>query len=299
MNDAPLVSIVVVTYNSEKYILETLESAKNQTYSPIELIVSDDCSSDSTCELVEQFIRENKAQFSSCQLIQTKENTGISGNCNRGIQASNGEWIKIIAGDDVLVETCIEDNINFTKTNSTIQVVVSSNICFNNDNRLKNYTKIKNYKNNFFYYKSLSPRKQFLYFLFDYAINSPTIFFNRFKINEFGGYDENAKKIDDVIFYMRILLNNINFHYLDAVTVLYREHSQSVSKTSNKIIEETRKQERLYRYEQYIKNEIGFLLKQIYKLHFKLNLSTSKTAKIFVKMNKLFIQRLIKLNFIR
>ena len=48
----PLVSIIVITYNSAKYVLETLESAKNQTYQNIELIISDDCSNDDTSNYI-------------------------------------------------------------------------------------------------------------------------------------------------------------------------------------------------------------------------------------------------------
>ena len=51
MIEQPLVSIIVITYNSSKYVLETLESAKAQTYQNIELIVSDDCSTDNTVEI--------------------------------------------------------------------------------------------------------------------------------------------------------------------------------------------------------------------------------------------------------
>ncbi len=52
-----LVSIVVITYNSAKFILETLESSKAQTYKNIELIISDDCSTDNTVEICQQWIR--------------------------------------------------------------------------------------------------------------------------------------------------------------------------------------------------------------------------------------------------
>jgi alpha-1,3-rhamnosyltransferase len=46
-----LVSIVIITYNSAKYVLETLESVKAQTYEKIELVISDDCSTDDTVEV--------------------------------------------------------------------------------------------------------------------------------------------------------------------------------------------------------------------------------------------------------
>ncbi|MDR0890977.1 MAG: glycosyltransferase [Endomicrobium sp.] len=55
MENNPLVSVCVITYNSSKYVLETLESIKTQTYQNIELIVSDDCSTDDTVEVCENY----------------------------------------------------------------------------------------------------------------------------------------------------------------------------------------------------------------------------------------------------
>jgi glycosyltransferase involved in cell wall biosynthesis len=59
----PLVSIVVYVYNSEAFIIETLESIKAQTYPKLELIITDDLSKDSTLELVEEWIDINKLRF--------------------------------------------------------------------------------------------------------------------------------------------------------------------------------------------------------------------------------------------
>ena len=56
----PLVSFVVTSYNYEKYILETLESIKSQTYKNFEIIVVDDCSKDKSCDIVEDFISNNQ-----------------------------------------------------------------------------------------------------------------------------------------------------------------------------------------------------------------------------------------------
>ena len=57
--DNLLVSVCVLAYNSSKYILETLNSIKNQTYDTIELIISDDCSTDDTVALCTQWINRN------------------------------------------------------------------------------------------------------------------------------------------------------------------------------------------------------------------------------------------------
>ena len=101
MNTCPLVSISVITYNSSKYVIETLDSAKAQTYQNIELIISDDCSTDNTVEICKNWINDNKERFVRTELITVKKNTGISPNCNRANNAANGEWIKEIAGDEI------------------------------------------------------------------------------------------------------------------------------------------------------------------------------------------------------
>ena len=83
-SDAPLVSIVLITYNSSKYILETLESVKNQVWENIELIISDDGSTDDTTTICSNWLEENKERFQNVQLITVAKNTGIPSNCNRG-----------------------------------------------------------------------------------------------------------------------------------------------------------------------------------------------------------------------
>jgi glycosyltransferase involved in cell wall biosynthesis len=110
-----LVSVPVITYNSSKYVLETLESIKAQTYQNIELIISDDCSTDNTVEICRKWIEENKSRFVRTELITSDVNTGVSANGNRGRNACRGEWIKSIAGDDLLMPNCIESYVNYVK----------------------------------------------------------------------------------------------------------------------------------------------------------------------------------------
>ena len=121
----PLVSIIVITYNSSKYVLETLESAKAQTYQNIELIVSDDCSTDDTVEVCKKWIAKNTERFVKVEIITAHENTGIPKNCNRGVYESRGEWVKLIAGDDILLSTCIQKNVDYTTASPAIKFLFS------------------------------------------------------------------------------------------------------------------------------------------------------------------------------
>ena len=58
--NCPLVSVIVVTYNSSKYIIETLDSIKNQTYSNLEIIITDDSSNDMTMSRINNWLDRNK-----------------------------------------------------------------------------------------------------------------------------------------------------------------------------------------------------------------------------------------------
>ena len=125
MIENPLVSVVVVTYNSSNTILGTLDSILSQTYQNLELIVSDDCSTDETVRIVKSWLGELKERFVSTNLITTRTNTGTAGNLNRGYSRTKGEWIKSIEGDDQLINTCIESNVNYIKSNPKNKIILS------------------------------------------------------------------------------------------------------------------------------------------------------------------------------
>lgn len=104
----PLVSITVITYNSASTVVETLNSVYCQTYRNLELIVSDDSSSDDTVNVCKKWIKKHENRFERVCIIESKMNTGISANINRADAACTGECVKGIAGDDKLVPGCVE-----------------------------------------------------------------------------------------------------------------------------------------------------------------------------------------------
>ncbi len=106
----PLVSFVVTSYNYEKYILETLESIKSQTYKNFEIIVVDDCSKDKSCDIVEDFISNN--QNLKITLIKHKKNAGQLAAMITGLKTSKGQFISFIDSDDVLSEEYAASHIS-------------------------------------------------------------------------------------------------------------------------------------------------------------------------------------------
>lgn len=97
---APLVSIMIISYNQERYIEEAVVSAVQQDYENLEVIVSDDGSMDTTPEILRR-LEEKYQPILKCMTFS--ENVGITKNSNRALRACSGKYIALQGGDDVLL----------------------------------------------------------------------------------------------------------------------------------------------------------------------------------------------------
>jgi glycosyltransferase involved in cell wall biosynthesis len=230
--DGPLVSIIVITYNSGEYVLETLESAKAQTYRNIELIITDDCSTDNTLNIVGEWVSENRSEFVNVRVLASSFNSGIPSNCNRGLSGSTGEWVKIIAGDDLLLNDCIESNLSFVSERNC-HFVFSSLDEFNDSGGDSYFSRsLTNRQNQF-----IKSKNQLKYFLRDPVfINSPSFFIRKNLFMLTGYYDERFKYIEDQPFIYKVLLSSIPVEFLNKVTVRYRIHKSNLSNGFNPIL---------------------------------------------------------------
>jgi glycosyltransferase involved in cell wall biosynthesis len=98
MNTTPLVSIGVASFNNGRYIGETLDSVLALDYPHIELIIIDDCSTDNSITVIQDWLR-NHADFNA-RLICHTENQGICRVCNRFVEESQGKYLSLIGSDD-------------------------------------------------------------------------------------------------------------------------------------------------------------------------------------------------------
>lgn len=226
----PLVSIVVITYNSSNFILDTLNSIKNQTYNNLELIITDDGSTDSTIEYCREWLNMHKDKFVCSNIIITDKNTGIPGNCNRGVNAASGEWIKLIAGDDLLISDCIENFINLITINNSAEVIYSKSLGFYGDIADENFGN-HNFPGYSKFY-SAHVKTQYRMLLRRNYCDGPTIFFKKSVFDQVGGFDERFK-FEDHPFALKLTKNSIRLYYMDCYTVHYRENIVSITRTDN------------------------------------------------------------------
>lgn len=98
-------------YNSETFILETIQSIINQTFKNWELILIDDSSTDNTCKLVEPFVQE----FENIKLLKNKVNSGAAVSRNKGIVAAKGDYIAFLDADDLWKPNKLEVQLAFMK----------------------------------------------------------------------------------------------------------------------------------------------------------------------------------------
>ena len=98
----PLVTMTLYTFNQEKYIQESVRAALSQTYSPLEIIISDDCSTDRTVDIIKSTLLTESFPHSVILNVNST-NLGILRHVNKVVDMSNGEFIVGSAGDDISV----------------------------------------------------------------------------------------------------------------------------------------------------------------------------------------------------
>tara|TARA_R100000935_G_scaffold9585_5_gene19436 strand:+ start:5297 stop:6232 length:936 start_codon:yes stop_codon:yes gene_type:complete len=232
--NSPLVSIVVITYNSDKYIIETLQSIFDQTYENIELIISDDGSKDETITVCKKWLDNFHVRFVRAELITTAQNSGTAGNLNRGISAAKGIWIKPIAGDDALFPDVIKNYISYIKKENKILCIHSNSIeyeeNFQEKNRLPNKDASK-YKINS---SNIDSDMQFEILLRCCPVGTPTAMYHKSVFQQVGNYDERFPLWEDRPMFLKMTLNGIKLHYLDIDGAKYRVRNDSVVRFKNK-----------------------------------------------------------------
>lgn len=132
-----MISVLVATYNGEKYIIKQLESIKNQTVKVDEVVICDDCSEDATVSITEDFIQQNNLK--GWYVHKNEKNLGYSLNFLSGLSLTKGDYVFLCDQDDLWYENKVERLTNYLDNNPTCLSVSSRyNIIDENDNVISN-----------------------------------------------------------------------------------------------------------------------------------------------------------------
>lgn len=107
-----LVSIIMPSYNTAKYISDSINSVLYQTYKNWELIIVDDCSTDNTDEAVKPFLSDNRIRY-----LKNEKNSGAAVSRNYALREAKGKWIAFLDSDDLWEKDKLEKQISFMEKN--------------------------------------------------------------------------------------------------------------------------------------------------------------------------------------
>lgn len=283
--DLPLVSVIVPCYNHEKYVEICIDSIFRQTYKNIEVIVVDDCSKDSSVEVIKRL--KHKYDF---KFIEHDENVGVVKSLNSAIRLCSGSYVVLLASDDVLMDDSIECRLDFLIKNSSYLAVfadaegIDENGATRYPSIIEDYYKVK--------HKGLICQDSLTRnLILNWCIPGPVFMCRREAYNNdnfgVGEYNE-SYFFEDRDFYLRLIAQNKLIFYPKIVSK-YRLLESSLKfspRLNNELILIERNNLKYF-------NGINKLLLwiSIQKIHFKVFCYTHFRGRIFNKLVNLYSLR--------
>ncbi len=202
----PLVSIVIPAYNASDYVREAVDSALNQTYKPIEVIVVDDGSTDGTSRILESYSKSGK-------IIYIRQgNKGLAGARNAGIKVAKGSYIALLDADDIFLRERISKQVAALEANSGFGVCYCDLLHFLDGPRRV-----------FYHHRYPHPSGGILEpLLHRQFINPLTVMARKTVFEKYGYFDENLRRSEDWDLWLRWAHRGVKFYYLDKILAHYR-----------------------------------------------------------------------------
>lgn len=228
MNNMPLVSLIIISYNQKDYIADCMQSLLQLTYPNIELFYLDDYSPDGSFHEACRYEEQIRQKYEMVSFIGNKENRGLIKNLNLLVELSKGKYVKFMAADDFLLEDSISKMVEFMETNEEHDMMYSNGFCGD-----RNIHFPLNEKELSKLYEGMQPSGMNLFerlYENDF-IAAPTAMIKREVYERLGLYDSNLG-IEDWDCYLRIAKQG-SIGYMDDVTVMYRFTDDSLSHSNN------------------------------------------------------------------
>lgn len=208
MQNEPLVSVIMATFNEPKqFIEESISSILNQTYWNLELLIADDSTSEETVKVIDDFAGKDNRVI----VIRKKERMGFVNSLNEALKQAKGEFIARMDGDDISVPERFEIQLRYVKENPDIDLFGGDMDIIDENDEVKSE---RRYPTTF----SAIQRK----FIFRSPFAHPTIMFRRGIIDAGFFYNPIYKRAEDVDFLFRLYGNGYKFGNTGQKLLKYR-----------------------------------------------------------------------------
>lgn len=220
----PLVSVICLCYNHQRFVGETLSSVWGQTYQHMEVIIVDDASQDESVKVIRQFLEKHPADF-PVKTLFLEQNVGNCRAFNQGWRLAGGKYIIDLATDDILLPGRIEKQVAFFETlPEDYGVVFTESQYIDEEGRPLHY----HYADQYRHISPVPSGDVYQDVLSRYFISSPTMMIRNQVLRQLEGYDERLA-YEDFDFWVRSA-RHYRYAYLDECTTLVRKLSTSMSK---------------------------------------------------------------------
>lgn len=223
MVNQPLVSVIALCYNHERFLKEALDSVLAQTYPAVEIILVDDASLDASVAIAQDFLQTNVSPY----LVKTIFLPYNLGNCaafNRGLALASGKYIIDFATDDTMLPQRIEQQVAYFEGLPEDYGVVFTEAKYID---MSGQHLWYHYRDRLKHIRPIPTGDVYADVLARYFISPPTMIVRKGVLDELGGYDEQLA-YEDFNFWIRSA-RNWKYAYLDKCTTQVRKHATSMS----------------------------------------------------------------------
>jgi len=217
MNDSkPLVSVIMLSFNTEKYISQAIKSILNQNYKHFELIIIDNLSNDNTIKIIEEFQKKDNR----IRTFFNKQNEGIAYSRKKALKLAKGKYIAVLDSDDVARNDRLSKQVSFLEQNPDYGLVGSNLIIINEKSKLIG--------KRIYPHNDIEIKKKILIYN---PIALSAAVFRKELIKKVGGYKKHLNYCEDYDLFLRIGLISKIYNINDSLT--YYRISKSQTKTKN------------------------------------------------------------------
>jgi len=217
----PLVSIVLPTYNGSRYIRQSIESCLGQSFSDFELIIVNDCSTDNTAEIIEEYGKKDPR----IRILHNTFNKKLPLSLNTGFEQAQGKYHTWTSDDNYYAPGALEKMVGILTDRPNVDLVYTDYSLVDGNGQVFGARKFNNIYDSFTDWLGCGAC-----FLYKEKV---------FRVNK--GYNPGAFLIEDYDFFMRAFLQ-FNFYYLPGYDLyFYREHPSSLTSTQGDVVNDLAK----------------------------------------------------------